>query len=48
MSMFMEVADVDFLLENDPDGYNKLQNDAYIEGIIRQMKLLTVGQYHHF
>lgn len=48
MSLFTEAMDIDELLENDELGYEKLQRDAYINGIMRQAKLLTVGQYHSF
>lgn len=47
-NFFAEVRDVDFLLEQDEFGYEKLSRDAFIAGIIRQAKLLTVGQHHSF
>lgn len=46
MTFYNEAIDNDFLLENDDDGYEKLLRDAYIAGLIRQMKHLTIGQYY--
>lgn len=45
MTFYNEAVDNDFLLKNDDQGYEKLLRDAYLAGLIRQMKHLTIGQY---
>ncbi|RMG33083.1 MAG: DUF935 family protein [Methanobacteriota archaeon] len=48
MLRFMEIVDPDYLLEQDENAYEKIQRDATIAALIRQMKHRTVGQRWFF